>query len=343
MKLASHHQGRAERSVHPTLAGLLSASPAKMDVVLPRFISVLEAIEDAHANLRQHRSLDPQKIHFTSEDKTEISSYAVQALEDTVVSGSPKYAAPDGFQSQPGTESCAARDSYSLGFIFYEIFLGTELFDSQFGEVEKRGSLGWFAWHANAANQPRPVSELVKGFPPMLSTLMEGMLAKDPAKRTTDLRKVAATLANALQVTQVYVGVPPEKKCACELEPSESAQAFLKPMLQDVRSFARNSVLFRSPAACLQRLLDSGRRLQPTVVNASRQSYQKLIAAAGRAQPEHLIALVLVEMVLLTGAFVLKAAQHRLPPALSSNALVRVFNKLKEDANTTLNHLRRMK
>jgi len=124
------HQRKAKRSGGPTLAGLLSARPAKPDVVLPRFIAVIEAIEDAHANNRWHRCLDPQTISFNN-GRADLPSYEAKALEETVVSASPKYSAPDYFQDRSTAENCGARDIYTLGFIFYEIFLGKEICKEQ--------------------------------------------------------------------------------------------------------------------------------------------------------------------------------------------------------------------
>jgi serine/threonine protein kinase len=315
MELSSNHQRCGRRSGRTTLAGLLSVHPAKLDVVLPCFIKVIEAIEDTHANDRRHRSLEPQKILFNREGKALVPSYEVRGVEDTMIFGSPKYSAPDCFQEQSTTKNCAARDIYTLGFIFYEIFLGTKLFDPQFVDVDKRGPLGWLAWHSNAANRLLPVSELVPGFPQMLSGLVEGMMAKDLTNRIGDLRKIAATLANAFEVTRVYVAEGPGHSLWRQHDTADTAQAALKEKLRNCRALALDSVLDHSAKA----------------IDGIRKAMDGLIANMQKAKPIHLVALVLLEAILLAIAVIFAAARYTVPAKSSIAAPVHKYRGRLED------------
>jgi serine/threonine protein kinase len=127
-----------------------------------------------------------------------------------VVFGSPKYATPETLQRGEGSEDCEPNDSYALGFMFYEILLGRKLFEAEFHDVYQQGEFAWLIWHADKSLRAKSLSELIEGFPHALSVLIEGMMMKDTAARTKDLRAVRNILANALQVTRVYSGPAPE-------------------------------------------------------------------------------------------------------------------------------------
>jgi serine/threonine protein kinase len=122
----------------------------------------------------------------------------------TVVVSSSKYSAPEMFEEAAESVDNSSHDSYVLGLVFYEIFLGRDLFEKQFQEISGQGEVGWLIWHADKTKRAESLSDLISGFPYILSRLIDGMMVKEPSKRITDLNKVAETIASTLQATAVY-------------------------------------------------------------------------------------------------------------------------------------------
>jgi hypothetical protein len=197
----SEHKRKARN-----LSQLLSSNPAVPSEVIPGFLSVMSAVEAAHEVSSEPLNLDPREIRFRGDGTTELSVSNTPSSGLTVVLGSSKYSTPEMFEETAGSVDNGPRDCYMLGFIFYEILLGADIFERQFQDVQQRGELGWLTWHADRTKHAKLLSELISGFPYSLSRLIEGMMAKEAAKRTTDLKKVSQAIGGALQATQVYNG-----------------------------------------------------------------------------------------------------------------------------------------
>jgi serine/threonine protein kinase len=97
----------------------------------------------------------------------------------------------------------ALLDSYVLGFLFYEILLGKDLFDREFEHVISHGRFGWLTWHADKAKRAKPLSAVISGFPSVLSSLIDGMMAKEASERITNLHKIADAIGGASQTTMM--------------------------------------------------------------------------------------------------------------------------------------------
>lgn len=188
------------------LRQLLSSTPAPPERVIPSFLSVIAAVEEAHRANKGPLNLDPREIRFRGDGAAEVSVSNAPASGLTVVLGSSKYSTPEMFEETAGSAASGPHDSYVLGFMFYEILLGVDIFEEQFKDVHQKGELGWLTWHADKAKRAKPLSELIRGFPYTLSRLIEGMMAKELSARTTDLGKVSQAIGGALQATQVYSG-----------------------------------------------------------------------------------------------------------------------------------------
>jgi serine/threonine protein kinase len=119
-----------------------------------------------------------------------------------VVFGSAKYSAPEAFRAEGRKAADSTLDSYVLGFIFYEIFLGSRLFRLEFAGVEDGSPSAWWTWHANESAVTRPLTELSPGFPQWLSMLVASILRKDPSQRV-DLKTALASLSGAIEKTIV--------------------------------------------------------------------------------------------------------------------------------------------
>jgi serine/threonine protein kinase len=121
----------------------------------------------------------------------------------TVVLSSSKYCAPEAVEDLTGQNDSSLVESYVLGFVFYEILLGTNLFEQQFQDVSRHGKFAWLTWHADKSKHAIPLSEVISGFPSVLSSLIEGMMAKEAAERITDIRRIAETIGGASQATMM--------------------------------------------------------------------------------------------------------------------------------------------
>jgi len=191
-----------QRSGHD-LSRLLSSEPAPTGLVTPRFLSVIAAVEEAHRGNRGPCDLDPRKIFLRSNGTIELSTYPPPASGMTVVLSFSKYFAPEMVEENTGPTDNRLLDSYVLGFVFYEILLGSDLFEQQFRDVSGQGRFGWLAWHTDKAKRAKPLSEVIHGFPYVLSSLIDGMMAKEASERITDLQRIADTIGGASHATMV--------------------------------------------------------------------------------------------------------------------------------------------
>jgi hypothetical protein len=185
-----------------TLAALFSEEPARLDQVLPVFAGILSVLDSIHREGLRHDLLSPSSIRLSEDGKPEIRTRnTAQSSSDTVAVADPKYALPESFRE--GTEStpCAVCDSYALGLIFYELFLGRRRFRGQFPGIESNNAVAWLGWHADRSRKPTPLAELLPNFPRSLSKLIEEMTEKDPAKRAAELSRILQTLESANDTT----------------------------------------------------------------------------------------------------------------------------------------------
>jgi serine/threonine protein kinase len=215
----NHKRGRRN------LRQLLSAEPAPVEGVMSSLLGVISALEAAHRDNRRHRNLKPEKIMFSAEGIAEVPTESAGNAGATVVSSSPKYAAPEGFELSQNAPDCRTLDVYVLGFMFYEVFLGRDLFEGQFQDVSRQGDLGWLLWHADQSKRAKPLADLIHGFPRVLSDLIDQMIAKEPTGRMTELNGITQMLASALDATRVRnertIVQPVEQSC---LHPTEYGQ-----------------------------------------------------------------------------------------------------------------------
>ena len=189
-----------------SLSHCLSEDPASFEAVIPQLVQVIQAVEEAHDQKKEHRYLSPDKIHFTGDGSVQVPASSARGTAETVALGSLKYVAPESLEQREGLDNCRLRDCYVLGFMFYEILLGRKLFESQFRDISTQGEFGWLTWHADKTKAALPLTKVINHFPQSVSALITEMTAKDHAARTKDLKVVAHTLASTLEVTRVYSG-----------------------------------------------------------------------------------------------------------------------------------------
>ena len=117
---------------------LLQDDPPLPQVLLPRFLEILDAVEAAHG---QSRSLEltPHAIGLISDHAWQIHPLAEDTeWNRTLLIAAPKYISPETFQAnanQPGPEGYPS-EVYVLGFMFYEILMGKLAFNREFADFQ---------------------------------------------------------------------------------------------------------------------------------------------------------------------------------------------------------------
>lgn len=322
------HRDLAPSSSPSSLADFIVAAPARLEVVLPRFISIIQSLEKGHAEGRQHELLSPQTIYFDAEGRAEITSSDTNDSSATVALRSPKYCAPEIFQERSPSEGCGARDSYVLGFILYETLLGTRLFGQQTKEVGRGSPSEWLAWHASTTSRATPIAELINGFPPLLSTIISRMMEKDSGQRMTDLGSVARVLANSQEATKVYGKQTPLADDAGGLgheyssvgeQPVRQAEK-ARSVRASLREISRHGILRSSDA--LKRVSRRG------AVACQRRTglAQWLRARSAKVRPVHVIVLLIMDAIVMAYLIFAWGVNQKLsrkistPPLLASPA-----------------------
>lgn len=226
------------------LSRLLSSEPAPTAVVIPSFLSVIAAIEEVRRQNKGPCDLDPQRIFLKDDGTVELSVLPPPGSGMTVVLSSSKYCAPEAVEDITGHNDSNLVESYVLGFMFYEILLGTNLFEKQFQDVFSHGKFGWLTWHADKSKCAKPLHEVINGFPSVLSNLIERMMAKEAAERMTDLHRIAGAISSTSQATMMINNLSvlqgsDEAYTSHGISALEKVDAFWRSLLSAARSAMR--------------------------------------------------------------------------------------------------------
>lgn len=181
------------------LAGYLKQQPSELSDVIYAFVSATDALASRYAEKNRFVGLTPENICFDRVGKATIHASSSTALTGSTMDGaigSPRYAAPEIFADGAGALPAAA-DVYTLGFMFYEIVLGTELFRTTFSG--QRSDLDWLRWHADLKSKAPQLKQLLPAHPAALSDLLESMIAKESGKRLSDPKAVLFRLRSIAQ------------------------------------------------------------------------------------------------------------------------------------------------
>lgn len=160
---------------------------------------IADALSATHEREILHRDLKPDNIFVTRHGVTKILDFGVASirhdaspkepltLEGSAV-GTLGYMAPEVIA---GGAADFRSDMFSFGCILYEMATGSRPF---------KGASGVEIIATTLSERPPPVVKTRPDLPPMISTLIETMLQKDPRDRhrsTDDVRKTLAALAGA--------------------------------------------------------------------------------------------------------------------------------------------------
>ncbi|MFI5890413.1 serine/threonine-protein kinase [Actinoplanes sp. NPDC051513] len=142
-------------------------TPESALVVLKGSLAGLGA---AHAHGVVHRDYKPENVLVTGEGRSKLADFGIAAPvgqgADTVVSGTPRYMAPEQWTGYPATPAC---DIYAATATFFECLTGKPPYDGA----------NLFALHEQHANAPIPTDPA----PVAVHDLLRHGLAKQPADR----------------------------------------------------------------------------------------------------------------------------------------------------------------
>jgi len=174
----------AQRLAEGTLGGAAAVEIARQ---------VTDGLAEAHARGLIHRDLKAENVMVTPEGQAKILDFGLvkpldpSSLEETLTHegallGTLRAMPPE---QATGGEVDPRTDLYSLGVLFYEIFVGHTPF---------RGGKPIEIYEKILTQPPPPPRVLRPELPAELSTLIESLLEKDPARRPQSASDVAGVL-----------------------------------------------------------------------------------------------------------------------------------------------------
>ena len=142
----------------------------------------------AHDSGVLHRDLKPSNVMIDADGNARLTDFGIAGLaeeirDDEVSAGTPAYMAPEQLDGKPPT---IRSDIYSLGLVLYELFTGKRAFDaSTLDELLKL---------RRSASAPTTPTSLVKDLDPVIESIIDRCMQKDPARRPASALQVAAAL-----------------------------------------------------------------------------------------------------------------------------------------------------
>ena len=160
--------------------------PSDKAVQLAR--QICAGLAAAHENGILHRDLKPANIMIDGEGNARITDFGLAGLaeefpDDEIRAGTPAYMAPEQFD---GTTPSVKSDIYSLGLVLYELFTGKRAFEAS--------TLGELIELRRSDTTPTTPTSIVKDLDPVVESVIDRCIQKDPARRPSSALQVAAAL-----------------------------------------------------------------------------------------------------------------------------------------------------
>jgi len=162
-----------------SLSGLLSSETNKLplDVALMLTEEIADALDCAHAQGVVHRDIKPANILLSGDGHAKIADFGIAKLNLSNVTlpghalGTPAYMSPE---QVDGRQVDGRSDLFSLGVILYNMVTGHRPF---------QGTSAVTVCYKVANWDPLPATSFDMDVPPELDTIINRVLAKDPACR----------------------------------------------------------------------------------------------------------------------------------------------------------------
>lgn len=179
-----------------TLEDLIARGPIPVDVALRIAEQICHALQEAHGQQIVHRDLKPANVwiqQVSGDRVVRLLDFGTARLLDSdavtrseVLIGTPAYLAPE--QCRSG-EVDGRVDLYALGLVMFEMIAGHH----PFGD----GVLAEMVYRHVHAERPK-LTETADGVPPMLSSLVLRLMARDPDARPPNAWAVRLELERLL-------------------------------------------------------------------------------------------------------------------------------------------------
>jgi Protein kinase domain len=142
----------------------------------------------AHENGILHRDLKPSNVMIDGDGNARLTDFGIAGLAeeiraDEVSAGTPAYMAPEQLDGKTPT---VRSDIYSLGLLLYELFTGKRAFDAP--------TLGELIKLRRSDSTPTNPTSIVKDLDPVIESVIDRCIQKDPARRPSSALQVAAAL-----------------------------------------------------------------------------------------------------------------------------------------------------
>jgi len=168
------------------------------------------ALEAANVQGIVHRDIKPQNIMLMPDGRVKVLDFgiararALPSLTQSGFVGSPYYISPE---QAMGEVVDIRSDIYSLGVALYEMLSGKMPFEA---------ASPWSIISQHIANEPPKLNPDEIGVPPFVESLLDKMLAKDPADRYQTpgelLAAIESTLRGQVGDRPIQAPAPPEEK-----------------------------------------------------------------------------------------------------------------------------------
>jgi serine/threonine-protein kinase len=170
------------------LQTMTRGEPIDLDYLRTVLFSALQALQFLHSNGILHGDVKPTNLLVDSQNRIKLGDFGLarraSSQEGSLLKGTTKYMAPELVSNQFGP--CGpASDLYSLGFSAYELMCGKQ-FESLFPGLEAFGrdrQIAWLMWHAAPDRNLPEIQRVLEGVPQDVAFVIQGMVAKDPARR----------------------------------------------------------------------------------------------------------------------------------------------------------------
>ena len=169
---------------------LAPGRPMPVARVLAWMADLLGGLDYAHARGVVHRDIKPANLLITAGAQVKISDFGIARIESSTLTqagsmiGTPSYMSPEQFRGEPVD---GRSDVFSSGILLYQLLTGTRPFSGSASIV----------MHQILNEEPAPPSRALPALGTRFDAVLEGAMAKLPARRHASARAFLEALLKA--------------------------------------------------------------------------------------------------------------------------------------------------